>query len=93
MSDLQEGEAESAGLGRGPAQGHAVPAVRNEQRAVARHPDGDLFTPAAFDADKLALQPRLLRLSLVEIAPGALIELLQVEVLHIEPEVGNPPGD
>ena len=46
-----------------------------------------------FTADDLALPAGLLHLPAEQVAAGALVELLDVQILDVEPQVGDAPGD
>ena len=62
-------------------------------RAVARHPERFLLITAPADQNQFAHRTGLLRLPEVQIPPGARVEFLLVEVLHVELQVGESPGD
>ena len=46
-----------------------------------------------FDADDFALPARLLPLAAVEVAAAAGVQILDVQVLHVELEIGDTPGN
>src|SRR5437879_991512 len=91
--DIDEGKVQHAGLGGGPAQGEALIAFREEDGAVAGDPGIDLDGRAVFDPNDFALGAGLLHLSAEEVTAGAIVELLEVKVLHVEMEISDAPRD
>jgi hypothetical protein len=73
-----------AALGGGPPQCQPLLAVGKVDRTVTRHPHRHFDIGCALHADDLAFGSRLLYLAAEKVAAGAVVQLLQVEVLDVE---------
>src|SRR5581483_3494497 len=91
--DVEERELEDAGLGGGPAEGEALVAFADEEGAVAGDPIDELDGALSLDGNQFALAAGLLDAALKEVAAGAVVDLLYIEVLHVVVEIGDAPGD
>ena len=84
---------EDAGFRGRPPQRHHLSIRRFEHRAMACYPGRHLFHAAAFDRDDLPFRAGVLHFALIQVLAGAQIYFLDVQILHVEAEIGLGPRD
>src|SRR5580704_16655620 len=91
--DVHKGKLIYPRFGGDPAQGQKPASFSFNYGTVARDPLRKDIWLGSLDSNRFGFKMCLLQLSLEKIASGLRIEALLVEVLHVEAEVGDSPGD
>ena len=91
--DIERGELQRLIAGGDPTHGIVRATVIQKDGSVPRHPQRELGGWLALHGDDVALQASLLDAALKDVAAVFEIDLLAIQILNVEAQVGDAPGD
>jgi hypothetical protein len=91
--DAGENELEDSGLGSGPAEGELAVGFIDQDSAMTSDGDQRFQFGAAANQDYFPVLAEAMGLPLEDEEAGGRIDTLDIEILHVEMEIGHAPSD